>query len=253
MRLSILVPGIRPKNWQRLYESVNVNDFEMIFVGPYAPPEILRLPNVKYIHSFRSPCACQQIALHYATGEYITWASDDGIFLPSALQYLFDILKTDNVHNPNQVQEYKKIVVGKYLEGDNPENMESDDYYRFKYHKAYRIKGIPPECLIFNCGIISRKFLIELGGWDAENFEVPTIGHADLGIRAYNAGAEMVLQDKMMFKCSHQPGKTGDHKPIHNAMKKDLKTLKQIYSKPRQPVEIDNWKQTPMRWKERFK
>ena len=241
MKLSIIVPGIRNQNWIKLYESVNVHDlWEIIFVGPYAPPiKLSEQNNVKYIHSFRSPCTCQQIGLHFSTGDYITWAADDGVFLPGALQYSIDMAKE------------RTVVVGKYLEGETPENMESEDYYRFKYHKAYRLKGVPQECLIFNCGVISKKFLMELGGWDCI-FEATTCSHADLGIRAYKAGAEMILQDKVMFKCSHQPGKTGDHKPIHEAMKRDLKRLKQIYSKPRQPVNLDNWKQTPVRWVERF-
>ena len=238
MKLSIIVPGIRPKNWQRLYASVNVPEFEMIFIGPYAPPENMK--QTKYIHSFRSPCACQQIGLHYAQGEYVCVGADDGFFLPGALQYALDMT------------EERTVIVGKYLEGESPENMESEDYYKFKYHKAYRLKGVPQECLIFNCGVISKKFLMELGGWDCI-FEATTCAHADLGIRAYEAGAEIVLQDKVMFSCSHQPGKTGDHKPVHEAMQRDLKTFKKLWSKPRQQVELENWKNTPIRWKERFK
>ena len=236
MKLSILVPGIRPQNWRRLYESINVHDhWEIIFVGPTPPPEDLKASNIKFFRSWRSPCACQQIALHYAVGEYVTWAADDGFYMPGALTYALGMA------------EYKTLVVGKYQEGDSPHpDMEKEEYYTMGYHKAYRLKGIPPKCLIFNCGVISRRFLMELGGWDAETFEVPCMAHADLSIRAYRAGAEMILQDQLMFKCSHMPGKTGDHSPIDIAQNKhDIPNFKKLYSKPSPPP---HWRIFPILW-----
>ena len=248
MKLSVIVPGIRPQNWEELYFSVGLpmSDFEMIFIGPESPKVFGSwFYASKYIKSFRSPNAAQQQGLMVAQGEYITWAADDGVFLPGALDYALSMA------------EYKTIVVGKYLEGGNPNpDMLKDDYYRFKYHKAYRLNGVPQDGLIFNCGIISRKFILELGGWDAEHFDVPTIGHADLGIRAYKAGAEMILMDKPMFQCSHMPGKTGDHAPIDRAMQKDLRRFREIYArlKPGEQriVSLDNWKNSEERWEPRF-
>ena len=246
-KLSIICPSIRPEGLERLYRSIDIEDFEMIAVGPYfddywGENSIYELKSV-FIKSFRSPNACQMQGLMEATGDFIAHASDDGIFLPGALDYAMSMA------------EERTIVVGKYLEGNEPHlDMEKEDYYRFKYHKAYRINGVPQNGVIFNCGIISRNLICELGGWDCQ-FEATTMAHADLGIRAKKRGAEMVLMDQPMFKCSHQPGKSGDHKPIHEAMKRDIKTFSKIYAKPndRQVIDIDNWKNTEEKWRRRFR
>ena len=262
MKLSVIVPGIRPQNWEELYFSVGLpmSDFEMIFVGPESPKVFGSwFYASKYIKSFRSPNAAQQQGLMAATGDYITFAADDGIFLPGALDHAFELLNIINALTPSEEPSYKRIVIGKYLEGDTPHpDMLKEDYYRFKYHKAYRIPGVPQENLIFNCGIISRKFMLDLGGWDAQNFECTTMAHADLGIRAFKAGAEMILMDKVMFKCSHEPRQTGTHGPIHRAQtRRDEPTFKRIYSNPkvyadRIKIPLDNWEKTPEIWSERF-
>lgn len=244
MKLSVIVPSIRPQNLLKLYQSIDIEgNWEFIVVGPQIP--ILRANNIKFIESFRSPNACQQQGLLESSGEYITFAADDGEFKPCRLVQLLNLYSILHL-------DYKTILVCKYLEGNNPQNMESDDYYTFKYHQAYRFTGVPRDNFIFNCGIISRKFMLELGGWDC-SFEATTCAHADLGIRASQAGARMFLMDSPLFKCSHQPGKTGDHKPIHEAMKSDLKIFKELYSKPRQTnIDIENWKNTSEIWDRRF-
>ena len=255
IKLSIIVPSIRPENLEKLYWSIvesTKEEFELILIGPYQPPgKLYGRVNVHWIQSWRSPNAAQQQGLLEATGEYITFATDDGVFLPGALDESFENLQWCNTHD---IPTGKEIVVGKYLEGDSPNpDMTKDDYYRFKYHKAYRLPAVPPDGLIFNCGIISRDFLIELGGWDC-SFEATTCAHADLGTRAKMAGADMILNPNPLFKCSHQPGKSGDHGPVHEAMKRDLKTFKNMYSKPRQiKIDINNWKSTEEKWSRRFR
>lgn len=255
MKLSVIVPSIRIEKIVHLYDSImdSFNDtFEMIVVGPY--PIIWPLSNndnIKWIESKRSPNACQQQGLLGAKGKYITFAADDGVFLPGALDEAMNAINFATAEDDGNF-----IVVGRYLEGDNPIGMTSQDYYRFKYHKPYRLAGINPEWLIFNCGIISRKFILELGGWDAESFETTTCAHADLGIRAHKAGARMLLMPDVMFKCSHEPGKSGTHAPVHRAMiKRDLPRFQEMYAKPndRINIELNNWQYTPEIWGERFK
>ena len=65
----------------------------------------------------------------------------------------------------------------------------------------------------------------------------------------------MILMDKPMFQCSHLPGNTGDHGPINRAMKRDLKNFAKIYERTEDRIHIplDNWKNTPEKWQERFK
>ena len=258
MKLSVIIPGIRPQNWLNLYDSIKKSfseDFEAIFVGPHyfvklGDKTIGNVPGTKFIKSYRSPCAAQQQGLMKATGDYITWAADDGIFLPHALDEAMNMINFATSEDEGEF-----VVVGRYLEGDSPIGMHSQDYYRFRYHKPYRLAGINPDWLIFNCGLISRKLILELGGWDCQ-FETTTCAHADLGIRVQKSGARMLLMDDVMFKCSHQPGKTGDHAPVHRAMvKRDLPRFQEMYRKPNEriKIELDNWKVTPEIWSERFK
>ena len=206
---------------------------------------------VKHIQSWRSPNACQQQGLMLATGEYITFASDDGVFLPGALDKAINALDFATAEDGGEF-----VIVGKYLEGDTPNpDMGHDDYYKFRYHKAYRLKGVPQNDLIFNCGVIRNSFIRQLGGWDSELFECTTCAHADLGIRAKKAGARMILMPDVMFQCSHQPGNSGDHRPVNQAMKRDIKNFQKIYKKPndRINIEFNNWQNTPEVWEERFK
>ena len=256
MKLSVVVPSIRFLGIPALYDSIMdsfEDTFELIVIGPTSVMwPLSSCDNIKFIKSYRSPNAAQQQGLLQATGDYITFAADDGVFLPGALDMAFESLMWVN---GSDILSGKEIVVGKYLEGNNPVNMESKDYYKFKYHKAYRLPGVPQENLIFNCGIISREFMLELGGWDAQNFDCTTVAHADIGIRACSAGGEMILMDKPMFQCSHLPGNTGDHGPINRATKRDLKNFAKIYERTEDRIHIplDNWEKTEPIWKERFK
>lgn len=250
MILSIIVPSIRPENVKKLFESVDFDgEWQMIVVGPTCPSFFDKRLN--FIYSRRNPNAAQQMGLCVSTGQFITFAADDGVFIPGALNLAFFTLLCSSEAD---LIDPHTILVGKYLEGDNHNpDMEKEDYYKFKYHKSYRIKGVPQDNLIFNCGIISRKLIFELGGWDCR-FQATTCAHADLGIRACQAGAKMILMKIPLFKCSHQPGKTGDHKPIHEAMKDDLRLFKNLYSLPRKTnIDVANWKLTDLIWKKRFK
>lgn len=265
MKLSIIVPSIRPQNLLVLYNSIDIENFEMIIVGPNPPPMIQE--NVHWVMSWKSPNACQQMGLLIAKCDYITFASDDGVFLPNALDKAIKLMEVSEVYSiydetiggilGDPPQRKETIVVGKYLEGDNPNpDMLKEDYYKFEYHKSYRLKGVPQDGLIFNCGIISRKFMLELGGWDADRFDTTTCAHADLGIRALKAGAKMILMNEPMFKCSHEPKRTGTHGPIHDSMiKHDLPNFIKTYSKPnnRVKIPINNWENTPEKWGRRFK
>lgn len=247
MKLSIIVPSIRTANLTKLYWSVlsSLQDnFEFIVISPNDFEEWPNpSPYVKWIKSFRSPNACQQQGLLEATGDYICFAADDGEFLVGELKEAME-----------KIDDYKTIIVGKYLEGESPKDMDTADYYKFGFHKVYQLNGVPKDAYIFNCGIISRKFILELGGWDCESFEATTCAHADLGLRALKAGAKMILMDEPMFKCSHEPGRTGTHAPVHNAMKRDLKNFRKIYDKSNNRIKVESdWHKTPPIWKERFK
>jgi hypothetical protein len=251
--LSVLVPGIRTANWKKLYDSIKSawsNDFEIIFVGPYdLPQELTGFENVKYIKDCGNPIRCQQIALVNATGDYVTWAADDGVFLDGSLDIALS--KLDGM-------DYKHIVMGKYREGSgNTDPMIKDFYYNLKNHAASQLKELPsPTIWMLNVGLVSRQLLIEVGGWDCQ-FEVCPMAYNDLAIRLQNYGCPFIIQDEIMFTCSHLPGHEGDHGPIHDGqVLHDQPLFDKIYSLPyaekRIKISIDCWKESNPRWKRRF-
>lgn len=249
-KLSVLVPSIRPQNLKKLYDSIVTScsyPFEMIVVGPYnLPEELSGYENIVSIQSFRSPLAAQQQALCIAKGEMVTYAADDGYFLPGVLDKSFELLSGKN---------YKSLITGKYQEGSRVnDNMEKDEYYILNNHVQSSGFFIPPYTYMLNVAVISRKLLLEVGGWDCQ-FQSCPIGYNDLAIRLKKYSCEIIMQEGIMFECSHLPGIQGDHFAVHISQTCDDEPLfKEMYSKDwvRVAVYLENWKWTSERWKVRF-
>lgn len=242
--ISVIVPGIRYNNWGKLCDSIKAStkrSYEVIFIGP-TRPEILPDEAV-FIQDFGSPIRCQQIGLLACKGKYLTWAADDGEFLEGALDIAFE-----------KVSRYP-VVMGKYLEGDSSQAEMSDlKYYKLNYHEATRSKFT--DYLGLNIGLIDTKLVKDIGGWDCQ-FEVCPMAHADMASRLQNIVMTFDVQDEIMFKCTHTPGTTGDHGPIHYAqITHDEPLFKSIWNSPeclkRIKIDINNWKLQPPVWRRRF-
>ena len=246
--LSVIVPGIRVLNWQKLYTSIKKaysGEWEIIFIGPYAPIDKMG-DNVKYIHSLRHPNACQQIGLIESTGDYIMPSWDDGTYRGGSIDKAFSLLQ------PNSA------VAGKYTEGDiAPAYMADKKYWFINTHSQAYSPYVPDDFIIFNTGIVSREKLIELGGFDCR-YEATALGFIDLSIRMQLSGVKVILMEEVMMDCSWLPGTEGDHGPIHEAMEEhDFSLLHKMYRQPvfhkRMKIDINNWKEQPEIWERRFK
>lgn len=254
MKLSILVPGIRTGKWERLYNSISdafSGDWEIIFISPYElPSELAFKQNLKIIEDWGTPIRAQQRGLLEAKGDYIVWASDDGYFLKDSLNIGFKMLEG---------ADEKTIVMGKYIEGENNGDyaMQSDKYYVLSNHKASKCQYIKDNYYMLNVGIVPRNLLLEVGGWDCQ-FEVCPMAYNDLAVRLQNYGVKFIIQNEIMFQCSHLPGHMGDHGPVHDAqIYHDEPLFKKIYngdynSPDRVKIDLDNWKNAPEKWERRF-
>lgn len=254
--LTVICPGIRTKNWKTLWDSIAKTfsgSAEIIFISPYELPEELRgVEGVRWINDWGTPIKCQQKGLIAARGEFITWAADDGYFLPGAL----DI----SLKKYNESPEPKKLVMGKYYEGNstpNPE-MSKDWYYILNNHNASNSKFFGRNYYMLNVGLVPRELLLEIGGWDCQ-FEVCPMAYNDCAIRLQNYGVQFIIQDEMMFTCSHMPGHEGDHGPIHDAqVLHDEPLFQKIYresrkaSDSRQKIDINNYGACAEKWERRF-
>lgn len=253
-QLSVICPSIRTHRLLELYESISKSfsgTWELIVVSPYAlPPELEAKDNVQWIESWRSPLACQQMGLIASKGELISWCADDGICLPNSYDIAFKSIENEP---------YTTIVTGKYQEGERVnDNMEVDWYYKLSNHDSMKLPGVPKDALMLNCGIVHRSLLFELGGWDSSLFQACPLGYSDFAIRAYKFGCKFILQPEVMFSCTHEPGMTGSHGPIHLSQTyHDQPLFSGIYSTPsayllRHSIPIDNWKKSAEKWNERF-
>jgi len=252
-KLSVLVPGIRTENWRKLYDSLTWATsvpWEIIFISPYELPAIFkRKTNVKWIQDWGSPIRCQQIGLNEAEGEFITWAADDGEFLENSLDIGFDLLDFKKNTGPT-------LIMGKYYEGAYNPVMEGDAYYDLSKHDASSMKYIADKTFMLNVGIVPKNLLIDIGGWDCQ-FEVCPMAYNDLAIRLQRTGVKFIIQNEMMFSCSHMPGHEGDHGPVHDGqVDHDQPLFNEIYSDilstSRTTIPLDNWEQSPKKWERRF-
>lgn len=247
--LSFIMSGIRVQNWPHLVYTLSKTysgQWELIIVGPYAPDGLPK-ENIIWIQDWGSSVRCQQRALCEARGEWICWVCDDNTFLPHMIDYAM-----------NYRTSFNNGVSLRYIEGDGDcTYMTTDDYYLLGSHEDTRLMYVPQHFRLLSFGILSRKLLWEVGGWDAINFEGKAGAELDLAIRLQHYGCIITLPSGIILKCDHMPGESGDHAPLHFAhLQHDLPKLKEIYSKPeykkRIVIDKDNWQKSPSRWIRRF-
>ena len=249
MKLSIIVPSIRTPNWGRFVESIPnsvvSHDYEVIFVGPSSDIYLVEVhPNVKWIKDFGSPARCAQIGFILAEGEYLTWASDDGVYMPGALKECLDIATPDNG------------VIVKYCEGHNFNGTCPDNSYWIAHtHADQRLPGIMPDYKIAPVGLYHTKTFLELGGLDCR-FEHINMNTHDFAFRWQKTLRTMQLSPNLVLNCDWCPG-TQEHAPVQAAYyHNDLPLFNQLYGQPhsmdRIKIDADNWKLSPKKWVRRF-
>jgi len=248
--LSIMMPAIRPNNWDAVYESI-VNavsvPFELIIVGPYAlTPKLEPFPNIKYVKDFGNPVRAHNIASLLVEGQYLTWVPDDGLFVPKILDTMLHELST---MPPN----VKNIVIARYTEAGHEFdkkffNINSDGVTGGPY--------VSDNWYLLSQPVIDTGFYLSLGGFDCQFESLPPACN-DFSIRAQRGGAIVKLVDQVALHCTHMSGHAGDHGPMHDAqMLVDTPLYNSINVNPeladRVVVDIDGWKNVPSVWERRF-
>jgi hypothetical protein len=264
--VTIIVPGLRKYMWDEFYESVKKTlnrTFEVIIVSPHKTltEKLKDVPNIKLITDYGSPARCQQIALCHAVGKYVTWCADDCVYFKDKLGEIVDFYEKNR-------KSYKDIAIFKYFEGECGSNglkhtsgqteMSTWDYYNLKNACPWLSDThIPGSYWLLNSGILDTKYAKEIGGWDTQ-FETMFCAHTDFAIRTQNNNSTYLLFEDPIVNCSHTPGASGDHGPVHFAqLLHDEPLLKQIYwnkdSLKRIKIDLNNWENSPKIWARRFK
>lgn len=254
--ISIILPGIRKDNWNKVYDSIQVSTkrtFELIICGPHSlTPELEQQKNVKLVRDFGSPVRASNLAGSLCEGKLVTWTADDALFLgDGALEKNIDTL----LHLMNNKK--NDVVVSKYYEGKNGTNkpLQNDEYFRLSGSDWTRSQYIPKNWWLFNVAIMHKEFFEELGGWDC-NYEGTFYAHADMAVRAQYLGANVRMSDVPLLDCDHDQS---DHSPIEVCQTtSDRPKFLSKYTNPTwamgdMKLDINNWKDAPAVWQRRFK
>jgi glycosyltransferase involved in cell wall biosynthesis len=248
--LSLIMPAIRHEKWLEVYRSITAawsRSFELVIIGPYPPSEeLMATGHVKYVEDWGSPARCQQRGFLASTGDYIGFALDDGLFVPSMLDRLFLYL-----------QGSRAAVTGKFFEGAEAGHMTENDYYYFRGHPIWNGLTIPHHYLAMaGPYFVAREHVETVGGWDCR-FETVSISYCDFAMRLQNSGILVTLGNGIVVKFGHMPADTGDHGPMFRAHNDhDVPLFRSLYQNldglKRTRVDPDNWKLSPEIWEERF-
>lgn len=252
--LSIIVPSIRPEEWDRLTQEINESltcgkvtlAHEIIFVGPY-PPAVKLGTNCLYIESFRSPAACLQQGADIASGTKICWLPDDIKIMPEVLAVcVYQFLQYDKTDG----------LILLYSEGENFTGQQHvwNDYWAARTHEGLRFKHVNHGFMIAPVFMYDTAYFKELGGLDCR-FEHINLNTADLAFRLQMAGGSMYRSCARVFAANWDPN---PNRVVQKAYEEnDLPLFKQIWDADvlDRPVKIDfdNWQATDEKWARRFK
>ena len=247
--LSIIIPGIRQNNWNNVCNSIQNSisaECEIIFIGPQCPNDVLsKYTAVKFIQDFGCPARCAQLALLKSIGQFVIWLSDDCYLEKDVLTNALQIIKNDP----------EAIIAFKYVEGGYSP-MADNNYWKINSFGTSQSRYIPDSYLAVMNALISKDYLISIGGWDC-NFEAWAMGNVDLAVRMQRNNKRIVMYNGVLMQCDHMPADTGDHGPIHyTQIEHDQPLYRQIYDNPdcvnRIKIDINNWKNCENIWSKRF-
>jgi hypothetical protein len=255
MRVSIIVPTIRPNYWQRFYDSVVLScknfSWEIIFVGPFANEEFLKShPDVRFIESFANPTTCFQVGVAASENPIYFFSSDDSVLYPDAL----DTCLSDWIQHCRT----QDVINCRYREGNNFGTYEFPMAYWFagSYPHVYGQKYVKPQWGIALQTVGSREFFIEFGGFDCA-FQFSNHAHADFSFRLQNGYGHVYQSRVEIANLSHFDGDDGDHAPVRSAQENDdTKLFNEIWNNQdgRGKIDFNNYKSfASLVWNKRFK
>jgi hypothetical protein len=255
VKVSLIVPSIRPDSWNRLFDemmsSCQKYSFELIFVGPKAPADLHELPNLKFVRDYGSPSRCLQIGSLLAEGEYISWCSDDCQIEPNAFDQaiiLFDEKLTD-----------KDGMIMLYSEGQNFSGTQHQEkeYWVAHTHPDLRLPGVKEGWKIAPIFMYKTKTFYEFGGLDC-HFEHVNMNTHDLAFAIQAKGGTIEYSPLRVFRFNWNPdSQRPDYAPILNSfVQNDRPRLAALYQNPHasqfREISLNNWKNQPSKWSRRF-
>jgi hypothetical protein len=249
--ISIIVPGIRPHYWNRLYNSIEgackQYSWELICGGPFEPPKnMLKLKNFKYLSSYSPvPVVIQQATL-LADSVFICHQVDDGVLLSDSLDECITQFKNYN---------FKDILNLRYSERiDSYIDIRPAEFWAIKNDVEFNLPFINQSWYTSVQPLMYKELFTLFGGFDCR-FEYSNHCHHDFMFRIQNIGGKIIPSSCGVCCADHMPEETGDHKPVHNAqLNIDTPVFKELWSHKRESIiDYNNWKKYDKPWTRRFK
>ncbi len=258
MKLSIIVPGVRHKNWVTMYQEIIAAckgiSFEVIFVGPGAlPTDLLNVANIKFLMNYGSPSRCLQMGSMLAEGEYLTWLSDDATVVENSISEALTLLESKDSE--------RDIIAMRYTEGVNKSANTSDfndAYWQAWTHNDLRLEGVEKDWKIPCVMMLKTNLFKTLGGLDCQ-FEHINFNVHDLAFRAQRSGSTVHLSPNFIMRCDWEPNRNVQNSPVIAAYPSDKARFLSMYSLKdtvtKSPIAINymNWLDCEVVWSRRFK
>jgi hypothetical protein len=261
--VSIILPSIRPKNLEKFFESTKMacknGTFEIIVISPYDLPDSLKKESrIKYLRSYQSPTAAAQVGTMLCNAKYIYNTTDDGLIEEDAIDEALEMAETLNPQDViNMIYEEGVLDVDSLEPIKENHSHHPPEYWNVVWHGLDNHNGIDSSwgmCMHF---FMELGLYNHVGGYDCL-FEYSSYAIHDLMFRLQALGSRIQCMPRTVFKCSHLPDTSGDHKPVNDAqIEHDEHYFNQIYSIPnaannRARVNYENWKNAPDVWMRRF-
>jgi len=253
--VSFFFPGIRTHFWENLYASAHAackrHTFEVVVVSPFDPPEPLKkFKNFRVIKDWGNPTRCAQIAAKNCSGKLIYHTVDDGLFIPDSIDIAIELYRSACSRND--------MVNMRYREGQNFGGSQLPlSFWNAWTSEELRLPGVNPAWKTSLHFLIDREKFVEMGGFDTR-FEYLNHPLHDFAFRLQALGGKIFHSQTEVISCTHYPGESVDHGPIHNAqLYHDAPIFNDIYSDPqaafsRSLIPFDNWESSPAVWERRF-
>lgn len=256
--LTISVPSIKPRFWNRLLstipQSIGKYSYEVLFVGPEEPLEPLP-KNCKFIKNLATPTRCVHESALEAEGVLFTWASDDGLFMQDGLKEAISFWDLDRGSDNDE-------VVMRYFEGPNFTGSyhghmldgPRQSYWHAHHHPDLTLPYIPYNYKVACLGLLSLETFKDFGGFDCR-FEHINMSPIDLSVRLQHAGAGVYLSPLPVLNCDFETThNSSDRAPIVASFQHDAALFRQLHSNPGREHRLDfnNYKDSPEIWRRRF-
>ncbi len=180
-KVSIFASAVRPKLWPSFMKSLKSTSvsYEVVFSGNikdfinkenmgiiYIPPDSpdvkrnnLMLTEGSYLLRYigtenLKPAQCYEIARRHCTGEVVVWVADDCEFPNNVIGKAYDYWKAQN---------NEKLILSLQTK-ESGYGQKDGKLFPMKEHTFFSL--MPETSLMAPIGMISRKFLDEIGGFD---------------------------------------------------------------------------------------